>query len=415
MNYSAILEPFDRKFHTSAHFLDYFAKDHLYLFPPPEVRMPPNRAYSTAAAPLVSSSALTAHPEFNASNIIDEEDDGYKIEDGLSGQATGKTTPLMHFHMFWRAHITDKLLLAVYAFLFTQPMDRSRLHLWIDSTDLPGGRAEDYHKNSFTYNLVLRPMNQFVCIHRWDHKAQEAYAYPPSSHNSANTTKATNATITTTTNITPVAFSDEARFLILHRYGGMYLDADTLLLRDMSPICDTGLEFAYEWSNLKIYNAAIMKLDKGGVVVRQVLDGVKVREQEIQAKKEQQQQQQDHSSVFVKPIEPPERMSDEMCPDGIYHPDRIRYYLRFQDGALENNGLVMIRKAPKTPPVSPFDIPEILERILLFLPRHILKRVVHVLCRQWFLLSRRLIPQRLHSSGKFGTQLQSYDDIHTLL
>lgn len=97
---------------------------------------------------------------------VDEEDYGHKIEDGLSDQATGKTTPLMHFHMFWRAPITDKLLLAVNAFLFTQLLARSRLHLWIDSTDLPGGRAEDYRKNPFAHNLVLWPMNRFIRIHR---------------------------------------------------------------------------------------------------------------------------------------------------------------------------------------------------------------------------------------------------------
>ncbi|KAG0019043.1 hypothetical protein BGZ82_000271, partial [Podila clonocystis] len=345
MNYSAILEPCDRKVHTSAHCLDYLAKDHLYLVPPREVRMPPNKAYSTAATPHVSGSPLTAHSELAASNINDDEDDGFKIEDGLLDQAAKTTTPPMHFHMFWRAPVTDKLLLAVNAFLFTQPLDRSRLHLWIDSTDLPGGRAEDYRKNLFARNLVLRPMNRFIRIHRWDHEAQEANAYPPSSQNSANTTGTSNATITTTTNITPVALSDEVRFLILYRYGGMYLDADTLLLRDMSPIYDTGLEFAYEWSNLKIYNTAIMKLDKGSAVARRILDGAKVREQDIRAKKEQQQQQQDggeDSSVFVKPIEPPERTPDEMCPDEIYHPDRIRHYLRPQDGALENNGLVMM-------------------------------------------------------------------------
>ncbi|KAG0026960.1 hypothetical protein BGZ81_005976 [Podila clonocystis] len=387
MNYSAILEPCNRKVHTSAHCLDYLAKDHLYLVPPRKVHMPPNKPYSTAATSPVSGSPLTAHSEFDASNNDDKEDDRFKIESGLSDQAAETATPPMHFHMFWRAPITDKLLLAVNAFLFTQPLDRSRLHLWIDSTDLPGGRAEDYRKNPFVRNLVLRPMNRFIRIHQWDHKAQEAYAYPPSSQNSANATGATSATITTTTNITPVAFSDEVRFLILYRYGGMYLDADTLLLRDMSPIYDTGLEFAYEWSNLKIYNTAIMKLDMGSAVARRILDGAKVREQDIRAKKEQQQQQQDRgegkevtgvhgkrtlgeeqakkntgekslhggdksstllsrrsspdSSILVQPIEPPERTPDEMCPDEIYHPDRIRHYLR-QDGALENNGLVMM-------------------------------------------------------------------------
>ncbi|KAG0073704.1 hypothetical protein BGZ93_002927 [Podila epicladia] len=193
MNYSAILEPCDRKVHTSAHCLDYLAKDHLYLIPPHEVHKPPNRGYNTGAAPLVSGSPLTTHSEFDASNVIDEKDDGYKIEDGLSDQATETTTPLMHFHIFWRAPITDKLLLAVNAFLFTQPLDRSRLHLWVDSTDLPGGQAEDYRKNPLAHNLVLRPMNRLIHIHRWDQEAQEVYAYPPSSQSRANTTRTTNA------------------------------------------------------------------------------------------------------------------------------------------------------------------------------------------------------------------------------
>ncbi|KAF9315224.1 hypothetical protein BG003_003371 [Podila horticola] len=72
-------------------------------------------------------------------------------------------------------------------------------------------------------------------------------------------------------------------------------------------------------------------------------------------------------------------------------------------------------KSPTTLRVSPLDIPEILERILLCLPRRTLKRVARVVCRQWFLLSRRHIPQRLHSSENYSTRQQRYDDIHSLL
>ncbi|KAG0027229.1 hypothetical protein BGZ82_009101 [Podila clonocystis] len=72
-------------------------------------------------------------------------------------------------------------------------------------------------------------------------------------------------------------------------------------------------------------------------------------------------------------------------------------------------------KAATAPPVSPLDIPEILERILLCLSRRTLKRVARVVCRQWFLLSRRLIPQRLHSSEKYTSHEQCCDDIFSLL
>ncbi|CAG8643145.1 5573_t:CDS:2, partial [Racocetra fulgida] len=42
-----------------------------------------------------------------------------------------------------------------------------------------------------------------------------------------------------------VGFSDIVRFVLLHRYGGMYLDADVLCLRDLSPIYHLNFDFAY--------------------------------------------------------------------------------------------------------------------------------------------------------------------------
>lgn len=66
---------------------------------------------------------------------------------------------------------------------------------------------------------------------------------------------------------------DIFRLLILHKYGGFYIDMDVLVLRDMSPI--SNLEFLYQWGptgfkcfhtntidkNLRM-NGAIMRLDK---------------------------------------------------------------------------------------------------------------------------------------------------------
>jgi WD repeat and SOF domain-containing protein 1 len=53
-------------------------------------------------------------------------------------------------------------------------------------------------------------------------------------------------------------FSDVARFLILHKFGGIYIDVDTLLLRDLQPLF--AHEFAYRWSILDAFNTGILRL-----------------------------------------------------------------------------------------------------------------------------------------------------------
>lgn len=60
---------------------------------------------------------------------------------------------------------------------------------------------------------------------------------------------------------------DLFRLLILHKYGGFYLDMDVLVLRDMTPLND--LEFLYQWGTsgfnsnepTMTMNGAIMRLD----------------------------------------------------------------------------------------------------------------------------------------------------------
>lgn len=56
--------------------------------------------------------------------------------------------------------------------------------------------------------------------------------------------------------------SDMARFLLCHRYGGVYLDADNLLLRDWEELWGWKGAFAYRWSRLPDYNTAILRMHK---------------------------------------------------------------------------------------------------------------------------------------------------------
>ncbi|KAF9935193.1 Ca(2+)-dependent cysteine protease [Linnemannia zychae] len=479
INYTSILEPCNRTIHTSAHCLDYLTKEHLYLVPSREARSLPNRPFRRPYQIEKSEDGDTGTNTESDTDKVAIDEFQQETGSGSDGRAVTttitKTTiivdkeeideepeaEMMNFHIFWQGVITDKLSLSAHSFLFSQPLDRARLHLWIDSSNLPGGVAEDYLQNPYAKDLVTEPLNRYIKLHVWDQEAQREFAYPPpplplendDSDQLLDEEESEHMdNLSYNTPITPpVALSDEARFLILNRYGGMYLDADVLLLRDMSPFYDSGMEFAYEWSNTQMYNTAILRLNKGSSVARRILDGAIAREKEIQEKKLLKEMRNSNTKVkatkdgsaSTNPLQlknisvdnnlqdkkrlrggkprygvkidthiaaptlvsstlstpatvavdaslvndltthdsddddtlgtsdgdslfdvPMNRFSkayhrhhhhrrqlnkrEEMRPDEIYHPARLRGYLRPQDNALENNGLVMM-------PVAVFD------------------------------------------------------------
>jgi len=65
-------------------------------------------------------------------------------------------------------------------------------------------------------------------------------------------------------NFNPAYESDFFRLLILHKYGGFYIDFDILLLRDLSPLLK--YDFFYQWGSttksINMLNGAIMHLKK---------------------------------------------------------------------------------------------------------------------------------------------------------
>lgn len=63
-----------------------------------------------------------------------------------------------------------------------------------------------------------------------------------------------------------VVLSDMARFVLTHRFGVTYLDADTILLRDWEEIWGWHGAFAYRWSRLKTYNTAVLKMQRGSAL-----------------------------------------------------------------------------------------------------------------------------------------------------
>lgn len=63
-----------------------------------------------------------------------------------------------------------------------------------------------------------------------------------------------------------VVLSDMARFVLTHRFGGVYLDADTILLRDWEELWGWNGAFAYRWSRLEKYNTAVLKMGRGSAI-----------------------------------------------------------------------------------------------------------------------------------------------------
>ncbi len=66
---------------------------------------------------------------------------------------------------------------------------------------------------------------------------------------------------------------DLFRILALHNYGGLYVDMDVVLLRNLGPLLDR--EFIYQWEDLDgLYNGALMHLHRRSQFARELIDGV---------------------------------------------------------------------------------------------------------------------------------------------
>ncbi|KAH8829492.1 hypothetical protein DL96DRAFT_1814701 [Flagelloscypha sp. PMI_526] len=60
--------------------------------------------------------------------------------------------------------------------------------------------------------------------------------------------------------------SDIARFVLCHQFGGIYLDTDSLFLRDWEDLWGWGGAFSYRWSYHDAYNTAVIRLNKGSLL-----------------------------------------------------------------------------------------------------------------------------------------------------
>ncbi|CAB5162498.1 hypothetical protein RhiirA5_365224 [Rhizophagus irregularis] len=189
----------------------------------------------------------------NCLEYLDKKEDDYIIEPPSPIPQCNENEPPMLFHVFWRGMITDKLTLQMKSFLYTQPLECSKLYVWLQDSDT------DIDLNPFAGKIYEKFSPKNIEFKKWDTKEQldsdplyKGWENIMSRHSS-------------------VSFSDLVRFVVLNRYGGMYMDGDVLFLRDMRPLYHSGIDFSYKWSFKSEYNTAVLRLRANGTTSRKII------------------------------------------------------------------------------------------------------------------------------------------------
>lgn len=227
------------------------------------------------------------------------------------------------YHMFWTGPFTDKPYLALLSFLFTQntglhmeefphdsPVCRPQFWMWINpgpAASIPNPNAlsdmfTQLKSSPWASPFLHRRFNDVIKFKLWNtteqldgvpeikdewrsfktlfnsggHVINVPAARPKetSASTSANETSAqkveeedlvnrAGSKSSSSYDRLSVILSDMARFILCHRFGGIYLDADTIFLRDWEELWGWKGAFAYRWSRLEKYNTAVLRMHKG--------------------------------------------------------------------------------------------------------------------------------------------------------
>jgi hypothetical protein len=177
----------------------------------------------------------------------------------LSQPAPARAARRWRGHLFWRGRFGRKQALAVASFLATQPRDTVDLWLWLDAD-----RGYARHDR----NRWLQPFLPHLTVKPFDAR-REAAGTPLADR------------LDLYYGLNDVHRSNMVRFLILHHYGGLYADMDTMFLRDLAPLFSDpaiGPAFCYQWSShIPRANSAVMALEADSRISRQILERCRER------------------------------------------------------------------------------------------------------------------------------------------
>jgi hypothetical protein len=159
--------------------------------------------------------------------------------------------PPDRFHFYWYGNFSAKQALAVKSWLATQD-PRSELWLWLDADSGYAGHQD---------NRWLRPLLPYIQVRKYD-PASAAEGTPLAGR--ADLQRPPKLALR----------ADCFRFVTLYHYGGIYIDIDTMLLRDFGTLLACfDREFCYRWSaHMPFANSAVLRLRKGSATALRLLE-----------------------------------------------------------------------------------------------------------------------------------------------
>ncbi|KAF9229174.1 hypothetical protein BS17DRAFT_771119 [Gyrodon lividus] len=219
------------------------------------------------------------------------------------------------FHMYWAGPFDDKPYASLLSFLFTQNLGlhledshglatcRPQFWVWINpypaaAAPSPSALTDMYQSlktNPWAAPFLHPRLKGFIKFKLWNTTEQldgipelrnewrlmetlfnsggVSVSVPAPNSSAASSTASGDAMANrlgskseTSYDRLSVIMSDMARFIVTHRFGGIYLDADTLFLRDWEEMWGWKGAFAYRWSYHEFYNTAVLHLNKGSAL-----------------------------------------------------------------------------------------------------------------------------------------------------
>lgn len=261
----------------------------------------------------VANSSQTGQPDSRSLDVANgnQSDDGpaptpnHTSADAASASSIG-TCPgeVIPFHVYWTGPATWRFELFIKAYLYTQNLPCSRLWIWLDEDLGPGAVDEMLCDDPIFQRFLPLVERGDITLKSWklpsriplpketiDNSSGLYFSRRPSER--PDETYIADEIVQDTNNkywlalnpangFTPVQISDAVRFIVLHLHGGVYLDMDVLLLRDMRPMLlpdpVTGLSraFAEQWVERfppSDYNTAVISLPANSTLSTYLLRG----------------------------------------------------------------------------------------------------------------------------------------------
>ncbi|KFY85945.1 hypothetical protein V500_08006 [Pseudogymnoascus sp. VKM F-4518 (FW-2643)] len=211
--------------------------------------------------------------------------------------------PIILYHVWWSGPPSWRTELFIKSYFYTQRLACSRLWIWINVDHHPGALTNWVKHPSFAKFLPFIETGE-IALKEWslpsrvpifptiDPLDRARYYAQPSSPNFQGDVFVADSIIRdasgqeyiqfykpgdqTQLTFYTVASSDAARLIILHLHGGVYLDIDMLLLRDMRPLLLPGRAFSERWGaheDPTLYNNALVALPANSSMSSYLLTG----------------------------------------------------------------------------------------------------------------------------------------------